>query len=152
MSARHLDRQPVDAGAPAAPPRARRRARAHLERTPPGFWGWLTTVDHKAIGKRYIVTAFVFFLARRHRGRADARCSSRAPRTRFIGPDLYNQIFTMHGTTMMFLFAVPIMDGDGALPRAADGRHAQRRVPAAERLRLLASTCSAACSSTSRSS
>ena len=30
--------------------------------TPPGLWGWLTTVDHKQVGRRYIVTAFVFFL------------------------------------------------------------------------------------------
>jgi cytochrome c oxidase subunit I+III len=41
------------------------------------------------------------------------RCSSRGPRTRFLGPDLYNQIFTMHGTTMMFLFAVPVMQAMG---------------------------------------
>ena len=35
------------------------------------------------------------------------------PRGRFLGPDLYNQFFTTHGTTMMFLFAVPVMEGIG---------------------------------------
>ena len=43
---------------------------------------------------------------------ADAPAASRPDNT-FIGPDLYNQLFTMHGTTMMFLFAVPVMQGLG---------------------------------------
>ena len=58
-------------------------------------------------------------------------------RTRCSAPIAYNQFFTMHGTTMMFLFAVPVMDGGGTLPRSADDRHAQRRVSPAQRLRLL---------------
>jgi cytochrome c oxidase subunit 1 len=69
----------------------------------------LTTVDHKRVGRRYIVTAFVFLalggalaLAMRLQlARADAG---------LIDPDRYNQIFTMHGSTMMFLFAVPVME------------------------------------------
>ena len=59
------------------------------------------------------------------------------PENTLLGPDLYNQLFTMHGTTMMFLFAVPVMEAFGDLPRAADGRHAQHRLPAAERVQLL---------------
>jgi cytochrome c oxidase subunit I+III len=77
-----------------------------------GLWGWLTTTDHKSIGKRYIVTAFVFFLL----GGINAglmRVQLARPENGLIGPDRYNQIFTVHGTTMMFLFAVPVMTAMG---------------------------------------
>jgi cytochrome c oxidase subunit I len=76
------------------------------------FWGWLTSVDHKSIGKRYIVTAFLMFIA----GGLEAaamRTQLIRPENGFIGPDRYDQLFTMHGTTMMFLFAVPIMTAMG---------------------------------------
>jgi cytochrome c oxidase subunit 1 len=85
--------------------------RAELEKTwryPPGFIGWLRNTSHVSIGKRYIITAFVFFLL----GGLEAgamRLQLSKPENSWIGPDLYNQIFTMHGTTMMFLFAVPVM-------------------------------------------
>jgi cytochrome c oxidase subunit I+III len=73
-----------------------------------GFWGWLTSVDHKSIAKRYIATAFIFFiLAGLNAGLMRLQLSR--PGNGFIGPDRYNQIFTVHGTAMMFLFAVPIM-------------------------------------------
>jgi cytochrome c oxidase, subunit I len=74
-----------------------------------GLIGALSTVDHKIIGRRYIITAFLFlFLA----GLAAVamRLQLARPESRLIGPDLYNQLFTMHGTTMMFLFAVPVME------------------------------------------
>ena len=77
--------------------------------TASGLWGALSTVDHKIIGRRYIVTAFMFlFLA----GLAAVamRIQLAQPEARVMGPDLYNQLFTMHGTTMMFLFAVPVME------------------------------------------
>jgi cytochrome c oxidase subunit I+III len=77
-----------------------------------GLWGWLTSTNHKSIAKRYIITAFVFFIL----GGLEAglmRLQLSRPENRFIGPDLYNQIFTMHGSTMMFLFAVPVMEGIG---------------------------------------
>jgi cytochrome c oxidase subunit 1 len=79
---------------------------------PGGAAGWLSVVDHKAIGRRFIVTAFVWFtlggiLA------ALMRLQLSRPENGLLGPDLYNQIFTMHGTTMMFLFAVPVMLGLG---------------------------------------
>ena len=54
--------------------------------------------------------AFVFLAPRRPAGAGSCGCSSPGPRTTLIGPDRYNQIFTMHGTTMMFLFAVPVME------------------------------------------
>jgi len=88
---------------------------AVLERTwrqPRGIVGWLASVDHKAIGRRYIVTALGFFLL----GGIEAflmRLQLARPENTLINPDLYNQLFTMHGTTMMFLFAVPVMEGLG---------------------------------------
>ncbi|PSO14034.1 cytochrome c oxidase subunit I [Bradyrhizobium sp. MOS003] len=84
-------------------------ALAKTWKTPPGFWGALTTVDHKIIGRRYIFTAFVF-LALGGVLAALMRLQLAQPEARLIGPDRYNQIFTMHGANMMFLFAVPVME------------------------------------------
>src|SRR6185503_15963761 len=81
-------------------------------RKPGGFIGWCSEVDHKAIARRFIVTAFVWFAL----GGVLAglmRIQLARPDNTFLGPDLYNQIFTMHGTTMMFLFAVPVMQALG---------------------------------------
>ena len=75
--------------------------------TAPGLWGTLTTVDHKIIGRRYILTAFLFLFL----GGLTAvlmRLQLARPENTLVGPDFYNQLFTMHGTTMMFLFGVPI--------------------------------------------
>jgi cytochrome c oxidase subunit 1 len=77
--------------------------------TPPGFWGALSTVDHKIIGRRYIFTAFVF-LALGGILAVLMRIQLAQPEARLLGPDRYNQIFTMHGSNMMFLFAVPVME------------------------------------------
>jgi cytochrome c oxidase subunit 1 len=73
-----------------------------------GLIAWISDTDHKAIGRRYLVTAFGFFtlggiLA------ALMRIQLARPENTFLTPDQYNQIFTMHGTTMMFLFAVPVV-------------------------------------------
>jgi cytochrome c oxidase subunit I+III len=89
---------------------ARTRERlAHTWADAPGFWGWLTTVDHKRVAHRYFATAFVFFGLAGIAALAMRMQLSRAENP-LIGPDLYNQLFTMHGSTMMFLFAVPIME------------------------------------------
>ena len=82
--------------------------------TPRGFYGWLTNVDHKSVGMRTVVTAFVFF------GLAGLlalamRLQLSRPENDVLGPDLYNQFFTTHGSAMMFLFAVPVMEGMGLL-------------------------------------
>jgi cytochrome c oxidase subunit I+III len=77
--------------------------------TPPRFWGALATVDHKIIGRRYILTALVF-LALGGVLAALMRLQLAQPEARILGPDRYNQIFTMHGANMMFLFAVPVME------------------------------------------
>src|SRR5438045_6080671 len=86
-----------------------------LERTwadAPGPLGWLRSVDHKAIGRRYLATASVMFLFAGALA-ATMRLQLSRPENPFIGPDLYDQIFATHGTTMMFLFAVPVMQGLG---------------------------------------
>jgi cytochrome c oxidase subunit I+III len=86
-----------------------------LERTwqrPPGFIGWLTQVNHKAVGMRYIVTGFVFFLL----AGIDAlrmRLQLAVPENTVLSAPAYDAAFSMHGTTMMFLFAVPILEGIG---------------------------------------
>jgi cytochrome c oxidase subunit 1 len=75
--------------------------------TASGIIGRLSTVDHKVIGRRYLLTAFAFLCL----GGLLAvvmRIQLARPEAGVIGPDLYNQLFTMHGSTMMFLFAVPV--------------------------------------------
>jgi cytochrome c oxidase subunit 1 len=84
----------------------------HLTRSwsrKPGLIGWLSTVDHKEIGRRYMVTAMIFFALAGILGLL-IRAQLATPDSGLIGADRYNQIFTMHGTTMMFLFAVPVME------------------------------------------
>jgi cytochrome c oxidase subunit I len=86
--------------------RAERLQRVWAE--PKAFVGWFKAVHHTTIGKRYLVTAFCFFLAAGLLAGA-MRLQLAFPEAHIIGPDLYNQIFTMHGSTMMYLFAVPVM-------------------------------------------
>lgn len=81
-------------------------------RTRRGILGQLSTVDHKVVAKRYLVTAFVFLCL----GGLNAvvmRLQLSGPERGLVGPDLYNQLFTMHGVTMMFLFAVPTVQAAG---------------------------------------
>ena len=96
---------------------------------PTGVLGWLFTIDHKRIGILYGVTAFILFLL----GGLEAlliRLQLTSPNGDVISPELYNQLFTMHGTTMIFMvimpmsaaffnFIVPLMIGarDVAFPR-----------------------------------
>jgi cytochrome c oxidase subunit 1 len=80
--------------------------------TPPGLWGVLTTVDAKTIARRYIVTALVFFVLGGILA-ALMRLQLSRPEQGLIDPDRYNQIFSLHGTTMMFLFGVPVMEAIG---------------------------------------
>src|SRR5687768_15473464 len=72
-----------------------------------GLWDWLTTVDHKKIGILYGVTALFFMLI----GGLEAmliRIQLAKPHNAFLSAETYNQIFTMHGTTMVFLVGMPI--------------------------------------------
>ena len=93
------------------------------------WWEWITTVDHKKIGIMYVATALLFFVV----GGTDAlliRLQLGTPENTLLSPQLYNEIFTMHGTTMIFLaimpfnvglanYIVPLMIGanDMAFPR-----------------------------------
>ncbi len=83
-----------------------------LWRSRPGIIGWLSAVDHKHIGMRYIVTGFIFF-ALAGIGALLMRTHLMVPENTFLNADQYDRIFTTHGVTMMFLFAVPIMLGVG---------------------------------------
>ncbi|HET7656970.1 MAG TPA: cbb3-type cytochrome c oxidase subunit I, partial [Bacillales bacterium] len=71
---------------------------------------WITTVDHKKIGILYLVSAGFFFLV----GGAEAiliRLQLMAPENTFLSGEVYNQVVTMHGTTMIFLAAMPAIFG-----------------------------------------
>jgi cytochrome c oxidase subunit I+III len=78
----------------------------------PGIIGWLSAVNHKDIGLRYIVTGFMFF-ALAGIAALLMRTQLAVPENTFLNANQYNQLFTIHGITMMFLFAVPIMLGVG---------------------------------------
>jgi cytochrome c oxidase subunit 1 len=85
------------------------RLRAAWDR-PPGIIGWLATVDHKEIGRRYIITALGFLVLGGIMSLL-MRLQLARPDSALISGERYNQLFTMHGSTMMFLFAVPVMEG-----------------------------------------
>lgn len=80
---------------------------------PPGWRGAVAAVNHKTISKRFMVTTVIFFLL----GGVLAlvmRMQLSGSEQRLVGPEGYNQLFSMHGTTMMFLFAVPVMQAIAA--------------------------------------
>ena len=106
MSTLDISSDPRDTG---LDERALARRLADLWQTPRGIIGTLSSVDHKIIGRRYIVTAFVFLLLGGVLALA-IRIQLAKPENRFLAPDLYNQVFTVHGANMMFLFAVPVME------------------------------------------
>ncbi len=74
---------------------------------PTGIWNWITTIDHKRIGILYGVTAFIMFLS----GGVEAtlmRLQLAGPELDIVSAAVYNQLFTMHGTTMIFLAIMPL--------------------------------------------
>ena len=74
---------------------------------PTGIWGWITTIDHKRIGILYGVTSFLMFLT----GGIEAliiRIQLGGPEANIVSPEVYNQLFTMHATTMIFLGVMPM--------------------------------------------
>ncbi|WP_210526864.1 cytochrome c oxidase subunit I [Rubellimicrobium arenae] len=88
----------------------RHRALTRIWASEPGWTGWLTTVNHNDLGRMFLVAAATFFgigglLAML------IRAQLASPRSAFMGPEVYNQVFTMHGTIMMFLFAIPLFEG-----------------------------------------
>lgn len=89
------------------------QAEVELSRTwedPPGFFGALRALQNDALGKRIMATALILFLL----GGINillVRIQLARPENDFLSPDTFNSLFTMHGSTMMFLFAVPILEG-----------------------------------------
>ena len=78
--------------------------------TAPGLGGWISSVDHKQIGLRYIVTAFAFLAL----GGVEAmfmRLQLARPDQHLMSPERYDQLFTMHGVSMIFLYAGPVLSG-----------------------------------------
>ncbi len=88
----------------------RHRALTRIWASDPGWRGWFTTVNHSDLGRMFLLLAVVYFFI----GGILAmliRAQLASPRSPFMGADVYNQIFTMHGTIMMFLFAIPLFEG-----------------------------------------
>src|SRR5881392_4164222 len=97
-----------------APPRAvPEETLDRLERiweSRPGLLGWLTTTDHKRIGLLYFWTTLVLFAA----GGIEAlimRTQLAEPNSHVVGPNTYDQLFSMHGITMIFFFIIPMTTG-----------------------------------------
>ncbi|MGA9814771.1 MAG: cbb3-type cytochrome c oxidase subunit I [Terriglobales bacterium] len=78
--------------------------------TPKTVYGWFPTVDHKEIGHRYLATAFIFLIL----GGVEAlimRIQLARSDQSWLTPETYNELFTMHGMTMIFWYAAPILSG-----------------------------------------
>lgn len=108
MTAAEFDRIPQAAPRDYTSPLAEKLKQ--LWETKPGFVGWLASVDHKEIGIRYIVTAFIFLIV----GGIEAlifRIQLAWPNQSVLTPAQYDQLFTMHGATMILWYAFPILTG-----------------------------------------
>ena len=88
--------EPVTGIAPVPPGRNRGRV----------IVSWMTSTDHKVIGYLYLITSFVFFLFGGVLALA-VRAELARPGLQFLSDEQYNQLFTMHGTVMLLLFATP---------------------------------------------
>ena len=103
----------MEAGTAARPKVARPEIVMHgLKPEPRGWLGWLTTTDHKKIGILYLFATFLFFIL----GGVEAlimRLQLAQPSGTLVNPETYNGLVTIHGTTMIFLFLVPVLAGFG---------------------------------------
>ena len=98
---------------------------------------WLKTTDHKKIGILYLINSFAFFVV----GGVFAllmRTELARPGTQIFQPHAYNQLFTLHGTLMIFLVIFPLLAGLRELLRSAADRRARHGVPADQRAVVLA--------------
>src|SRR5690606_16841430 len=91
--------------------------------TPPSGWRGWSAVNHTSVGKRFMLAALVFFVI----GGVLAvmiRAQLGSSQSAFMDADQYAQVFTMHGTVMMFLFAIPMLEGFGfyLLPKMLGAR------------------------------
>ena len=75
-----------------------------------GWLSWVASVDHKQLGIMYLLGAFIFFLVAGVLALL-MRVQLAVPNNHFLSPQMYNQFFTMHGTTMIFLVVVPLLVG-----------------------------------------
>ena len=115
-----------------ARPNEQKRLQRQLGRATPGCCGWISSVDHKSIGLRYIYTAFFFLIV----GGIEAlimRVQLARPNQTVLTPEQYNQLFTMHGLTMIFLYASADPVRVFQLSLAADAGRARHGVSAPER-------------------
>lgn len=74
------------------------------------LYDWVATVDHKRLGLMYMATAIIFFLVAGVLALV-IRAQLIVPENHVVGPDTFNRLFTMHGTTMVFLVGMPIIAG-----------------------------------------
>jgi cytochrome c oxidase subunit I len=95
---------------PGAAPPAEVARRPHYPARYAAVWGWLTTVDHKRIGILYIVTTMLFFLLGGLAAMA-VRVQLALPDAQPMSGALYNQVFTIHASIMIFLYIIPILSG-----------------------------------------
>ena len=108
MSTSDYERVPHVAVEDRAPALAKKLA--SIWRPEPGIKGFFTTVDHKEIGLRYIITAFAFLIA----GGVEAlifRLQISWSNLHLLSPEQYDQLFSTHGMTMIFLYAGPVLSG-----------------------------------------
>jgi cytochrome c oxidase subunit 1/cytochrome c oxidase subunit I+III len=101
--------EPAGPETPALPAHAP-EAHAPTTAAPGALYSWFTTVDHKKIGTLYLLTAVLFFAV----GGIEAlviRLQLARPNNTLVSPDTFNQLFTMHGTTMIFLVVMPALSG-----------------------------------------
>jgi cytochrome c oxidase subunit I+III len=92
----------------------------------PRGWRLLTEYNNTVIGGFYVATAFLFFVLAGVLALV-MRVQLAVPENALVGPTLYNQLFTMHGTVMMFLFAVPVVEAMGILLCGTCSAHATCR-------------------------
>ncbi|UFM64781.1 cytochrome c oxidase subunit I [Paracoccus sp. MA] len=108
------------------PPQNALRLHRELDRVwgrPPGLRGFLSSVNHSELGLRFMIAAFVFFAVAGMLAML-IRTQLATPGGAFLDTAHYNQIFTMHGSIMMFLFAIPMLEGLGMylLPKMLGAR------------------------------
>lgn len=98
-------------------------------------WVFLTTTDHKQLGIMYLIMSFSFFFLGGFMALL-IRAELFTPGLQFLSNEQFNQLFTMHGTVMLLLFATPVVWGFGnyILPLQIGAR---RGLPPTERFRLL---------------
>ncbi|HEX7474189.1 MAG TPA: cbb3-type cytochrome c oxidase subunit I, partial [Candidatus Limnocylindrales bacterium] len=74
------------------------------------LYEWVTTTDHKKIGILYVINSFVFFFIGGLLA-LGVRTQLAVPENKLISPDVYNQLFTLHASLMLFLFVIPMLAG-----------------------------------------